>query len=124
MSLLVLFARHPGAIVPPPPPPPPPSTPRPTRTIPVAITLTLDRVDYPPGGGISVQFNGGNLNKEFANLADLQGQIGDAMDVERLALIMLAHWLTKSLDASDDSLIEGATFEYDPAQNLAIIQKS
>lgn len=89
----------------------------------MALSMTVDRVDY-PAGGIEVSFNNGNFVKSFANLAELQTYVQDDMTEENLARIALAHWLTKSADASDDSIFEGKTFDYDPAQNLAIIQRS
>src|SRR5690242_14117707 len=91
---------------------------RPGRPRPMPLSLTIDRVDRTPTGGFAIQCNGGNFNKEFASVAELLDFTTDIMDEDRLARIAFAHWLTKSADASDDSLIEGVTFEFDPAQNL------
>lgn len=94
------------------------------RSIMSVVSLTVDRVDRTPTGGFTVLCNGGNFVKEFATLAELQ-QYADAAnlpDVEMLARTAMAHWLTQSADAADDSKIEGKQFTFDPAQNLAILQ--
>jgi hypothetical protein len=88
------------------------------------LSLTVARVDRTPTGGFNLVAPDGS-GKEFADLAALQAFAADnAITPDNLWAIAIAHWLTKSPDASDDSKIEGKSFDYDPAQNLAVVQVS
>ena len=87
------------------------------------VTLTIARVDRTPTGGFEIYDPSGN-GRSFADLAELQSFAGQDMDPSVMWQIALSHWLGKSANASDDSLIEGKAFVFDTAQNLAILQVS